>query len=650
MCGFAGFLGSSGPASANAAIVERMADAIRHRGPDDSGTFTDEASGLALGHRRLSIIDLSPAGHQPMVSQSGRFVIAFNGEIYNFADVRTELESVALAPQWRGHSDTEVLLAAIEAWGTAAALTRCAGMFAFAVFDRQTRTLTLARDRLGEKPLYYGHQGGVFLFGSDLAALKQHPSWQGEIDRDALTLLLRYNSIPAPHSIYRGIAKLEPGCILEMKAGGEPSVTRYWDATREIANAAANPFAGSASDAAVETERLLRQSLSGQMISDVPLGAFLSGGIDSSTVVALMQAMSTRPVKTFSIGFREQGYDEAPFAKAVAQHLGTDHTELYVTESDALATVPRLASVYSEPFADSSQIPTLLVSELARRHVTVALSGDGGDELFCGYTRYTLGQKTWNRLRHIPAPLRRTIARAVTAAGPEALNRLLRPATNLLPQRYRIERPGDRLVKGASVAALNSLDDVYRVLISHWQTPGDIVIGGREPELRCAGGLPPDLDPVRRMMHDDLVRYLPDDILAKVDRAAMSVSLETRVPLLDHRLVEFSASLPMRILCHEGKSKWPLREILFHHVPRHLIDRPKMGFGIPLDAWLRGPLRNWAEDLLDETRLKSDGFFRPAPIRKAWIDHLSGARNMHYPLWVILMFQSWLTQERQGSA
>jgi asparagine synthase (glutamine-hydrolysing) len=434
-----------------------------------------------------------------------------------------------------------------------------------------------------------------------------------------------------------------------MKSGGEPLVTRYWDATREIANAAANPFTGSASDAAVETERLLRQSLSGQMISDVPLGAFLSGGIDSSTVVALMQAMSTRPVKTFSIGFREQGYDEAPFAKAVAQHLGTDHTELYVTESDALATVPRLASVYSEPFADSSQIPTLLVSELARRHVTVALSGDGGDELFCGYTRYTLGQKTWNRLRHIPAPLRRTIANAVTAAGPEALNRLLRPATNLLPQRYRIERPGDRLVKGASVAALNSLDDVYRVLISHWQAPGDIVIGGREPEHRCAGGLPPDLDPVRRMMHDDLVRYLPDDILAKVDRAAMSVSLETRVPLLDHRLVEFSASLPMHILHHQGQSKWPLRDILFRHVPRLLIERPKMGFGIPLDAWLRGPLRDWAEDLLDETRLKSDGFFRPAPIRKAWIDHLSGARNMHYPLWVILMFQSWLTQERRGT-
>ncbi len=650
MCGFAGFLGSSGPASASEAIVKRMSDAIRHRGPDDSGTFVDQASGLALGHRRLSIIDLTPAGHQPMISQSGRFVIAFNGEIYNFAVVRADLEASGLAPTWRGHSDTEVLLAAIEAWGTSAALMRCAGMFALAVFDRQSRTLTLARDRLGEKPLYYGNQGGVFLFGSDLAALKQHPSWQGEIDRCALTLLLRYNSIPAPHSIYRGIKKLEPGCILEIKSGGEPLHARFWDATREIANAASSPFTGSAKGAADETERLLRQSLSGQMISDVPLGAFLSGGIDSSAVVALMQTMSTRPVKTFSIGFREQGYDEAPHAKAVARHLGTDHTELYVTEADALATVPRLASVYSEPFADSSQIPTLLVSELAHRHVTVALSGDGGDELFCGYTRYALAQKTWNRLRRIPAPLRRTIANAVTAAGPEALNRMLRPATNLLPQRYRIERPGDRLVKGASVAALNSLDDVYRVLVSHWQSPSDIVIGGHEPELGRTNGLPHDFDPVRRMMHDDLVRYLPDDILAKVDRAAMSVSLETRVPLLDHRLVSFSASLPLNILRHEGQSKWPLREILFRHVPRHLIERPKMGFGIPLDAWLRGPLRDWAEDLLAEKRLTNDGFFHAAPIRKAWSDHLDGTRNMHYPLWVILMFQSWLDRERQGAA
>ena len=386
------------------------------------------------------------------------------------------------------------------------------------------------------------------------------------------------------------------------------------------------------------------------MIADVPLGAFLSGGIDSSTVVALMQSMSTRSVKTFSIGFHETGYNEAPHAKAVARHLGTDHTELYATHAEALATVHRLASVYSEPFADSSQIPTLLVCELARRHVTVALSGDGGDELFSGYTRYALGQKTWDRLRHIPAPLRRTIAKAVTAAGPEALNRLLRPATSLLPQRYRTQRPGDILVNGASVAALNSLDAVDRVLVSHWQTPADLVIGGREPTLRHSRDLPQDLDPVRRMMHEDLVRYLPDDILAKVDRAAMSVSLETRVPFLDHRLVAFSASLPMHILRHEGKSKWPLREILFRHVPRHLIDRPKKGFGIPLDTWLRGPLRDWAETLLAEPRLNSDGFFHAAPIRKAWTDLLSGNRNMHHPLWVILMFQSWLDQERRGDA
>ena len=643
MCGFAGFIGSPGPNATHEATAKRMADAILHRGPDDSGTWSDPDAGIALGHRRLSIVDLSPAGHQPMISRSGRFVIAFNGEVYNHQDIRRELEASSKAPVWRGHSDTEVMLAAIESLGIKAALEKFVGMFAFALWDRHERRLTLARDRVGEKPLYYGANNGVFLFGSDLAALRQHPAWRADINRDALALMLRYNHVPAPFSIYSGISKLEPGSYLEAEnAGRELRVTRYWSGPQTIADGTATPFTGSPDEAVRETEKLLKQSIAGQMLADVPLGAFLSGGIDSSTVVALMQNLSTRPVKTFSIGFNEPDYDEAPHAKAVARHLGTDHTELYLSDQDALATVPRLAGIYSEPFADSSQIPTFLVAQLARQHVTVALSGDGGDELFSGYSRYAMAGNAWKRMNAMPAPLRRAAVSAMTSLSPQTWNRLALPARAVLPASKKMQRAGDQIHKLASVLQCASLDEVYLRFISHWTHPSELLIRGREPDLAFATDARiTALSAMRRMMTRDLTGYLPDDILVKVDRASMSVSLEARVPMLDHRLIEFSATLPESILRHNGQSKWPLRQILQRYVPSQLIDRPKMGFGVPIDSWLRGPLRDWAEALLDERRLRQEGYFNPAPIRQAWADHLSGTRNMQHPLWVILMFQAW---------
>ncbi len=648
MCGFVGFIGQSGANATHAETVGNMADAIRHRGPDDRGVWSDPDAGIALGHRRLSIVDLSPAGRQPMVSQSGRFVIAFNGEVYNHKDIRRDLETSGKAPTWRGHSDTEVMLATIETLGIAAALEKFVGMFAFALWDRQKRRLILARDRIGEKPLYWGVNNGVLLFGSDLAALKLHPLWQGEINRDALALMLRFNNIPAPFTIYKEIHKVQPGKILEFPRNSfVPQATDYWDASTILSASVDQPFCGSPQDAIAETERLLSQSLAGQMIADVPLGAFLSGGIDSSLVVALMQAANTRPVRTFSIGFEEAAFNEAPYAKAVANHLGTDHTEFYVSTADALATVPRIAKVYSEPFADSSQIPTMLVSELARRHVTVALSGDGGDELFSGYNRYAIADRTWKWLRHIPLSVRRVIAYRIATTSPQSWDRFT--GMTYLPSKLKVQRLGDKLIKAASVAGQASLDDVYQTLISHWQSPNEIVIGGHD-DVYSTSAKRTDVNLVRHMMQQDLTRYLPDDILVKVDRASMAVGLEARVPMLDHRLVEFSGTLPMGILRRDGKTKWPLRQVLDRYVPGHLINRPKMGFGVPIDSWLRGPLKDWAEALLDESRLKREGFFHPAPIRQAWEDHLSGNRNVQYPIWVILMFGSWLENELGGTS
>jgi asparagine synthase (glutamine-hydrolysing) len=645
MCGFTGFLADSRFDRARLApTAQAMADAIRHRGPDDSGVWTDAQAGIALGHRRLSIIDLSPAGHQPMASASGRFVIVYNGEIYNFSAVRAELQAKGTAPPWRGHSDTEVLLALIEARGVSAALQAVRGMFAFALWDTRDRTLVLARDRLGEKPLYYGCVGGSFAFGSELKALRAHPEWNAPVDRGALALFMRHNYVPAPYTIHEGIRKLPPGQLLTLAWGAkEPVVESYWSA-REAAEAGFRTPATVSHAALTDAlDGLLRDAIAGQMVADVPLGAFLSGGIDSSVVVALMQAQSSRPVKTFTVGFTEEGYDEAIHAAAVARHLGTEHTELYVTPREAMAVIPRLPTIYDEPFADSSQIPTFLVSQLARSHVTVSLSGDGGDELFGGYNRYLLGKDLWQKLSRLPTGMHTAFARLVKALPPRTWSTLMKPFMPLAPSRYRVGLPGDKLHKLADVVSHADLDSLYRDIVSHWRSPGEIVLGGTEHPtlLSQAGDLPID-DPVARMMFLDLVTYMPDDILVKVDRAAMAVSLESRVPLLDHRLVEFAWQVPMKEKVNPRGTKQLLRSVLRRYVPDELIDRPKMGFGVPIDSWLCGPLRGWAEELLDPVRLAREGYLNPEPIREGWQQHLAGQRQWHYPLWDVLMFQAWL--------
>ena len=652
MCGFAGFFSGQWPADAALAYLKAMTNVIASRGPDSEGHWLDADAAIGLGHRRLSIVELSAAGAQPMRSASGRYVIAFNGEIYNHLDLRAELDQRGRASGWRGHSDTETLLAGFDAWGIRATVERGVGMFAFAVWDRQARALTLARDRLGEKPLYYGWQGtgrtAVFLFGSELKALRAHPAFGAHINRDSLCLFLRHNNVGGSHSIYEGVHKLLPGSLLTVsQVAPEPAVQIYWSGAAVAEQGVARPFVGSAIEAVDGLEALLKDAVQRQMMADVPLGAFLSGGIDSSAVVALMQAQSSRPVKTFSIGFYEAGYNEAEHAKAVAQHLGTEHTEMYVTPEQALAVIPRLPSLYDEPFADSSQIPTFLVSQLARQHVTVSLSGDAGDELFCGYNRYPLAASVWKRLSTVPLPLRRSVAWALTCISPQSLNRM----TAHTPLARRWANVGDKLHKGAGVLTAGSSDQLYVSMISYWLRPEHVVLGGTEPRT-VLNGLGPalaGLSDVERMMALDLLTYLPDDILTKVDRAAMGVSLETRVPFLDHRVVEFAWKLPMQYkLRRENNSyttKWALRQVLFRHVPRALIERPKMGFGVPIDSWLRGPLRPWAEDLLSESRLKREGYLNPAPIRQKWAEHVSGQRNWQHQLWCILMFQAWLAEQ-----
>lgn len=655
MCGFAGFLGSCDglPSSEWPAVLRRMGQALAHRGPDDSGIWTGSDVGVGLVHRRLSIVDLSAAGHQPMESFNSRYVIVFNGEIYNHLKLRVELEQSGLVSAWRGHSDTETLLAGFAAWGVQATVERCVGMFAFAVWDRETRSLTLGRDRVGEKPLYYGWQGrgphAIFLFGSELKALKGHPAFAADIDRNALCLLLRHNYIPAPYSIYQGVAKLEPGCLLTVSlADQETKVVRYWSAASIAVAGCANPFDGTASQAVEALEVLLKSAVRQQMIADVPLGAFLSGGIDSSTVVALMQAQSDRPVKTFTIGFNEDGYNEAVHAKAVAAHLGTDHTELYVTPQQALDVIPRLPSLYCEPFSDSSQVPTFLVSQLARQQVTVALTGDAGDELFCGYKRYLQASRLWSKFSALPPSSRRFLARGLTALTPSAWNALLGPMRGVLPRSLRQTSLGDKLHKAAGILASNSVDSLYLGMVSHWNDPAILVEGAKEPPTWLTGNAPQlsALDEIQRMMALDTLSYLPDDILVKVDRAAMGVSLEGRVPFLDHRVVEFAWRLPQAMKLRDGVGKWVLRQVLYKYVPQELIDRPKMGFGVPIGDWLRGPLKDWAEALLDESRLRREAYFDPAPIRKKWSEHLSGTRDWQYHLWDVLMFQAWLEANR----
>lgn len=649
MCGLTGFLSQKQLEVADG-LLNDMAAPIRHRGPDAGGCWHDNVAGIGLAHRRLSILDLSEAGSQPMHSPSGRFVIVFNGEIYNHNDIRERLDALPRGRiAWRGHSDTETLLVGFDCLGVEATIKMAVGMFAFALWDRETETLTLGRDRLGEKPLYFGWQGDTFLFGSELKALRAHPAFQADVDRGALSLFLRHGYIPAPYSIYEGIAKLSPGSLLTVsRRQREPVISAYWAGVSTAESGVANPFVGSAEQAVNELEALLKNAVGRQMVADVPLGAFLSGGVDSSTIVALMQAQSSSPVKTFTIGFHEQGYNEAEHAMAVAKHLGTEHTELYVTAAQAQEVIVRLPSLYDEPFADSSQIPTFLVSQMARQHVTVSLSGDAGDELFCGYNRYQLTQKLWRKLSHVPRPVRSLLAKAVTSVSPDAWNRLADAAGVFRPHAARVAQLGDKLHKGAGVLASETVDELYLGLVSQWQDPAAIVIGGSEPPTLLRGNVPElaGLDDVQRMMALDLVTYLPDDILTKVDRAAMGVSLETRVPFLDHRIVEWAWRLPQAMKLRSGQSKWILRQVLYRYVPRTLIERPKVGFGVPIDAWLRGPLRAWAESLLGESRLKEEGYLHAAMIRQKWQEHLSGRRNWQYQLWNVLMFQTWLESQK----
>ena len=660
MCGITGFWQSSGFSGDEAQVIAyKMAERIAHRGPDDSGLWLDDAAGIALAHQRLSIVDLSPAGHQPMISTSGRYVIVFNGEIYNHLELRRELEKVPYTNSiptqagakinWHGHSDTETLLAGFEAWGIEATLKKTVGMFAIALWDREEKLLTLARDRVGEKPLYYGFQNRVFLFGSELKALKAHPDFLGEIDRDVLCLYLRHCYIPAPHCIYKGIQKLLPGTYLQVELDSVAFSTQaltpkaYWSMADVAAEGVAKPFKGNDIEAIAVLDSQLKQSIGLQMMADVPLGAFLSGGVDSSAVVALMQAQSIRPIKTFSIGFDETGYNEAVYAKAVAQHLGTEHTELYVTSAEAIGVIPLLSKMYDEPFADSSQIPTYLVSHMAKQHVTVSLSGDAGDELFCGYNRYLLAD-TWRKIEHVPFGLRKSTGYLIKTLSPATWDDIFHQIGKIkkFPSNMgeKMEKLANRLEK------VDGVNKLYYSLVSEIDYPERAVIGATEPQtwLTQVGIKSYFNDAKQHMMLMDAMTYLPDDILVKVDRAAMVNSLETRVPFLDHRVVELAWRLPMTMKMREGKTKWILRQVLYQYVPQQLIERPKAGFSIPLNEWLCGPLRGWVENLLDEQRLRKEGFFNADFVRELWHAHLTGQRNYQSLLWSILMFQTWLEE------
>jgi asparagine synthase (glutamine-hydrolysing) len=637
MCGIAGFwMGACDEDAARAALT-RMTDALVHRGPDASGVWVDASRGIALGHRRLSIVDLSPLGQQPMPSTSGRYWLVFNGEIYNYRVLRDTLHAQGVA--FRGHSDTEVLLALIERDGFDAALGQCVGMFAIALWDRDRGVLSLARDRFGEKPLYVGRCRGGLAFASELSALRTLPGVSSEIEPAALAAYLRHGYVPAPMSMLRDVVKLEPGTIATFAAPvyGSATTTRYWSVRDAALSGLATSPAGSDEARVAQLDHLLRGAVADQMVADVPLGAFLSGGIDSSLIVALMQAQSAQPVRTFTIGFRESAFDEAPHAEAVARHIGTDHTTMIVTAQDALNVIPRLPSIYNEPFADASQIPTVLVSRLAREHVTVALSGDGGDELFGGYARYPLAMRAWGRVSGLPHSIRRASRAMITAVGAGTWDRALGPM-GLISRGVT----GDRVHKLATLIDMRTFPDFYLHLVSAWRRPQDLLPGVveqdtaiRAPFNAGRGGLLAD------MMFRDQVSYLPDDILVKVDRAAMAASLETRAPLLDHRVAEFAWQLPTNCWQRDGQGKWIVRQVLDRYVPRALIDRPKQGFGVPIAEWLRGPLRDWADDLLSPDALRHDGIFRAEPVLQTWKEHRDGTRNWAPSLWHLLMFQAW---------
>lgn len=636
MCGIAGVLALRGESRTGAEVVRAAVASLRSRGPDSQGFWSAPGRGVYLGHARLAILDLTPAGAQPMVSASGRFVITFNGEIYNHLDLRRDLEKEGRAPEWRGHSDTETLLACFEAWGLTATLERTVGMFAIGVWDNDAETLVLARDRLGEKPLYYGRCGDDLVFGSELKALRAHPAFPRDVSRDALCLLLRFNYIPFPFSIHAGIWKLPPGTsICFSRTRPDPSPVEYWSVRSSAVAGAHASFREQ--DAVTQLDRLLSGAVRGQMLSDVPVGAFLSGGIDSSLVVALMQRASRAPVQTFSLGSTEPAFDEAAHAREVAQHLGTIHTEMYVSPQEVRDVIPTLASVYDEPFADSSQIPTVLVSRLARTKVTVVLTGDGADELFAGYGRYVVGRSIWQQLFLLP-PRTRTMAASLLDFA-----RQTSPAQSVRSPLFH-----ERAENLISVLRARTADEIGIQQGCQWKRPEEVVIGARQ--VRCladeAPGWLAEEDPTARLMLIDLVSYLPGDILAKVDRAAMSASLETRVPFLDHRVVEFALSVPIRMKVRGGQGKWLVRQVLQRYLPSSLFERPKMGFSVPIGTWLRGPLRDWAEGLLSEERLRRDGYFDPRQIRKKWAEHIEGRFNWHLHLWSVLMFQSWLDDHR----
>ena len=653
MCGIAGLLTAAGGASDRLERLARaMTRSLAHRGPDDGGVWVDAAAGIAFGHRRLAIVDLSSQGHQPMVSDDGRYILTMNGEIYNFLVLANELESAGAAPRWRGHSDTEVLLAAISRWGLAETLERAVGMFAFALWDRAERALHLVRDRMGEKPLYYGLIGGELVFGSELKSLALHAEWSGEIDRAALGDYVRYAYVPAPRSIYRGIGKLPGGTRLRITAADVaarriPEPVAYWSLERVAQAARTGPT--DAHEATEELAALLRQSVAQQTIVDVPFGAFLSGGVDSSTVVAVMQSQIMKPVRTFSIGFSEVDYNEADYARGVARHLGTDHTQLYVSPHEAQSVITRLPAIFDEPFADSSQIPTYLVARMAKEHVTVSLSGDAGDELFAGYARYPEAIARFEALGRFPEPVRRWASLLASRIPLPVLDAAL--LNRASPWRHRVDI-ADRIRERALVNSSRSFAEYYHLLRCHFKTTASLVRGAgkRSTIPDDVSAWPAGMDRLQHMMFVDMCHYMPDDILVKVDRSAMAVSLETRVPLLDPDVVELAWSIPSATHRKDGRGKWVLRRILAQHVPTELIDRPKKGFSVPVARWLRSELRPWAEELLRRDRLEAEGLLDAGMIQRLWDQHLAGGTDWSYHLWNVLMFQAWLGQTSKDKA
>lgn len=649
MCGITGVFTSNNFTEYQSAL-HQMTDVIVHRGPDAQGHWADPDAGVGLGHRRLSILDLSEAGAQPMFSASGRYVIVFNGELYNHNTLRDELEKIKAAPQWRGHSDTETLLAAVEVWGLEQTLRKSTGMFAIALWDKQDQKLLLARDRAGEKPLYYGIHQGALLFGSELKSIKKSPGFKGEIDKNVLSLYFQYNAVPEPYCIYKGFYKLKPGSILEIthkdiKSNQLPTPVTYWSLAEAATRGLKDPFKGSDAEAVNHLEKLIGESIREQSIADVPLGAFLSGGIDSSTVVAMMQAQSSGTVKTFTIGFDVAAYNEAEHAKKVAAHLGTEHHEMYVTSQQALDVIPKLPHIYCEPFSDSSQVPTFLVSQLAKQHVTVSLSGDAADELFGGYGRYQLSQGMWGKISSVPAPLRKMAYSLIHSLSTSQWDTLLNTVRFALPGDLKNFASGHRAHKFAGLLKLNTIGELYQQLVTHW--PGDgIVLDGRPlPVIYTDESMVPEgLDQTASLMFKDILGYMCTDILVKVDRAGMANSLETRVPFLAPNVIEFSQQLPMKYKIRDGQAKWILRQILYKYVPKTIIERPKMGFGIPVKEWLRGPLKEWGEELLNEKTLTEQGLLNVPIIRQRWKEHIDGTRDWAYLLWDVLMFQAWLKE------